>query len=79
MAIDRGATAFWGNPILVAGRRAREDRADEVAIDEELAQRVGLAVGDAWRLTAYRADQIGEVGRAVTARPGARRSRCGWR
>jgi ABC-type lipoprotein release transport system permease subunit len=71
VGIDAGALGLFGRPIIVDGRMPDEDRADEVAIDEELAERVGLEPGDTYRIAAYEAAQLEAVGRGVVAPQGS--------
>ncbi len=62
VGVDPGALALFGRPIVLDGRMPDERRADEVAIDEEMADRVGLEVGDTYRMAAYEASQLQAVG-----------------
>jgi hypothetical protein len=71
VGIDPGALGLFGRPIILEGRMPVEDRADEVAIDEELAERAGLEVGDTYRIAAYEAAQRQAVARGVVAPRGA--------
>ena len=59
--LDPGGLPLWGEPILVDGRLPDERRADETAVDEELAARAGLRVGDRFPVTPYAADQLADV------------------
>ena len=69
VALDPGGAVF-GRPIVVAGRLPDEGRAEEVAVDEELAERRGLRVGARYRVAAFTLQQLGPAGegRAVTPR-----------
>jgi ABC-type lipoprotein release transport system permease subunit len=48
-------------PIVVAGRLADPDRADEVVVDEEMADLFDLVPGDRFQMQAYGMDQIEEL------------------
>jgi hypothetical protein len=69
IALDPGGAVF-GRPIVVAGRLPDEGRAEEVAVDEELAERRALRVGDRYRVAAFTLQQFGPAGegRAVAPR-----------
>lgn len=61
LTFDRGGTALLGRPIVVDGRLPREDRADEAVVDEELAERRGVAVGDRLRIGVFTAAQADDA------------------
>jgi hypothetical protein len=69
-ALDPGGSVVFGHPIVVAGRLPNERRPDEVAVDEELAQRRHLRVGARVRVGAFTTEQLGPAGegRAVAPR-----------
>ena len=69
VALDPGGAVF-GRPIVVAGRLPDEGRAEEVAVDEELAERRRLRVGSRYRVAAFTLQQLGPAGegRALTPR-----------
>jgi ABC-type antimicrobial peptide transport system permease subunit len=69
VALDPGGGDLAGRPMVIAGRLAREDRADEATIDEELAQRRGLRVGSTYRIGTYTMAQFGPVGEGVPIQP----------
>src|SRR5262245_17240272 len=71
-AIDSGVAETVGQPILVDGRLPRPDRADEIAINEEMAERHDLTVGARFSLGAYGRDQFAGVGNGQTMAPGGR-------
>jgi hypothetical protein len=68
IALDPGGAVF-GRPIVVAGRLPDEGRAEEVAVDEELAERRGLRVGARYRVAAFTRDQLGPAGEGRSAAP----------
>jgi hypothetical protein len=72
IALDPGGAVF-GRPIVVAGRLPDEGRAEEVAVDEELAERRGLRVGSRYRVAAFTREQLDPAGegRAVAPRGAA--------
>ena len=81
IALDPGGAVF-GRPIVVAGRLPDEGRAEEVAVDEELAERRRLRVGSRYRVAAFtlRAARAGRRGPGRRAagrrrRPAGRRDR----
>jgi hypothetical protein len=71
VAIDEGALRTFGQPIVVAGRRADPTVATEATINEELADRLGLGVGDQLVVTPYRRDEFDVAGEGA-ADPGGR-------
>jgi hypothetical protein len=62
VALDPGGSVAFGRPILVAGRLPDERRPDEVAVDEELAERRHLRVGSHVRVGAFTSAQLGPAG-----------------
>jgi hypothetical protein len=72
VALDPGGAVF-GRPIVVAGRLPDEGRVEEVAVDEELAERRRLRVGARYRVAAFTREQLGPAGegRAVAPRGAA--------
>src|SRR5262245_28429383 len=71
-AIDSSVVETVGQPILVQGRLPQSDRADEVAINEEMADRHDLTVGAQLSLGAYGRDQFAGVGNGQTMAPSGR-------
>ena len=69
VALDPGGGDLAGRPMVIAGRLPREDRADEAAVDEELAQRRGLRVGSTYRIGTYTLAQFGPAGEGVPIQP----------
>jgi ABC-type antimicrobial peptide transport system permease subunit len=69
VALDPGGGDLVGRPMVIAGRLPREDRAEEAAVDEELAERRGLRVGSAYRIGTYTMAQFGPAGEGVPIRP----------
>ena len=68
-ALDPGGSVVLGRPIMVAGRLPDERRPDEVAVDEELAQRRHLRVGSRVRVGAYTSEQLGPAGQGRAVAP----------
>jgi hypothetical protein len=68
IALDPGGAVF-GRPIVVTGRLPDEGRAEEVAVDEELAERRGLRVGARYRVAAFTRDQLGPAGEGRSVAP----------
>ena len=66
--LDPGGLALWGTPIVRDGRLPDDAAADEAAIDEELAQRRDLSVGDRLTVGVYGPDQLAD-GLAGTGEP----------
>jgi hypothetical protein len=62
LPMDPGVSRIVGRPIVVAGRLANEQRADEAVVDEELAARRHLRVGSIWRIGAYTTAQFEQAG-----------------
>jgi hypothetical protein len=62
VALDPGGSVAFGHPILVGGRLPDERRPDEVAVDEELAERRHLRVGSRLRVGAFTSAQLGPAG-----------------
>jgi hypothetical protein len=58
VVIDGGYYQRMARPLIVAGRHPRPDRAEEVAIDESLAARRGLAPGDTFDVRVHSAEQL---------------------
>jgi hypothetical protein len=71
VAIDEGALETFGRPIVVAGRRADPAVATEATINEELADRLDLGVGDRLIVTPYRLDEFDLAGEGK-GKPGGR-------
>jgi putative ABC transport system permease protein len=69
ISLDPGGGAVFGRPIVVAGRLPDEDRAEEAAVDEELASRRRLRVGGRYRVAAFTLDQLGPAGEGRAVRP----------
>ena len=55
--------------MVLDGAWPDDDDAVGVAVDEELAARVGVGVGDSYRLQAYTMDQFGPAGEGADIRP----------
>jgi hypothetical protein len=68
IALDPGGAVF-GRPIVVAGRLPDDGRAEEVAVDEELAERRRLRVGARYRVAAFTREQLGPAGEGRTVAP----------
>jgi hypothetical protein len=68
-SIDAGMDETVGHPIMVAGRLPAADAADEIAINEEMAARHQLEVGDLVQLGAYSRDQFGPAGNGAPLAP----------
>jgi FtsX-like permease family len=62
VALDPGGSVAFGRPILVAGRLPDERLPDEVAVDEELAERRHLRAGSRVRVAAFTSAQLGPAG-----------------
>lgn len=60
---------IFGRPLVVAGAWPEADDPDAVAIDEELAARAGLEVGDTYRVVPYTIAQFGPAGEGADVRP----------
>jgi hypothetical protein len=69
VALDPGGSVVFGRPIMVAGRLPDERRPDEVAVDEELAQRRHLSVGSRYRVRAFTFAQFATAGEGRAAAP----------
>ncbi|HET6813089.1 MAG TPA: ABC transporter permease, partial [Actinomycetota bacterium] len=69
VALDPGGSVVFGRPIMVAGRLPDERRPDEVAVDEELAQRRHLSVGSRYRVGAFTFAQFATAGEGRAAAP----------
>jgi hypothetical protein len=69
VALDPGGSVVFGRPILVAGRLPDERRPDEVAVDEELAERRHLRVGSRVRVGAFTSAQLGPAGEGHDVAP----------
>jgi hypothetical protein len=69
VALDPGGSVVFGRPIMVAGRLSDERRPDEVAVDEELAQRRHLSVGSRYRVGAFTFAQFATAGEGRAAAP----------
>jgi FtsX-like permease family len=69
VALDPGGSVVFGRPILVAGRLPDERRPDEVAVDEELAERRHLRVGSRVRVGAFTSAQLGPAGEGRDVAP----------
>src|SRR4051794_34785874 len=65
IGIDPGSLSLMGRPMMISGRLPRDQAADEIAIDEELARDAGLQVGSQYRLRAYTVGQLEDVGEAA--------------
>ncbi len=59
----------FGRPLIVAGSWPDDDDPGAVAVDEELAARAGLEVGDTYRVAPYTTDQFGPAGEGADVRP----------
>jgi hypothetical protein len=70
VALDPGGSMAFGRPIMVAGRLPDERRAEEVAVDEELAGRRGLSVGSRYRVQAFTVEQFAAAGEGRDVAPG---------
>ena len=62
VARDPGMTSADGRPLVVEGRWYDLDAPDEVVINELLAKRAGVVVGDDVVLTFWSAEELGDVG-----------------
>jgi hypothetical protein len=62
VAIDEAVLETFGSPIVVAGRRADPNVATEATVNEELAERLELVVGDRLVVTPYRRDEFDLAG-----------------
>jgi hypothetical protein len=71
-SIDDGILDTLGQPIIVAGHLPDTGAADEIAVNEELAARRHLAVGDRARLGAYTDAQFEDVGHGQPLAPRGR-------
>jgi hypothetical protein len=69
VALDPGGSVVFGRPIMVAGRLPDERRPDEVAVDEELAQRRHLSIGSRYRVRAFTFAQFATAGEGRAAAP----------
>ena len=69
VALDPGGSVVFGRPILVAGRLPDERHPDEVAVDEELAERRHLRVGSRVRVGAFTSAQLGPAGEGRDVAP----------
>jgi ABC-type lipoprotein release transport system permease subunit len=69
LPMDPGVSRIAGRPIVVAGRLANEQRADEAVVDEELAARRHLRIGSIWRVGAYTTAQFEQVGSETSLAP----------
>jgi hypothetical protein len=69
VALDPGGSVVFGRPIMVAGRLPDERRPDEVAVDEELAERGQLTVGSRYRVGAFTFEQFATAGEGRAATP----------
>ena len=72
--LDGSPESTYGRPIVVSGRLPAADRADEVAVNEELAARAGLRVGSLLPVGVYRSDQFGQVGNGAPLVPAGTRT-----
>ena len=61
MHLDPGGSDVFGQPLIVAGRLARDDEPDEVVIDEQFAELHGLQVGSSYRAASYSRQQTADV------------------
>ena len=68
--LDGSPESTYGRPIVVSGRLPDADRADEVAVNEELAARAGLHLGSRLPVGVYGSDQFGLVGNGAPLVPG---------
>ena len=68
--LDGSPESTYGRPIVVSGRLPDADRADEVAVNEELASRAGLRLGSRLPVGVYGSDQFGLVGNGAPLVPG---------
>lgn len=57
--LDGPPELAYGRPIVVSGRLPDAERAEEVAVNEELAARAGLHLGSRLTVGVYRSDQFG--------------------
>src|SRR5512133_1281412 len=69
VALDPGGSLAFGRPIVVAGRLPDERRAEEAAVDEELAARRHLRVGSRYRVGAFTIQQFGPAGEGASITP----------
>jgi FtsX-like permease family len=69
VALDPGGSVAFGRPIVVAGRLPDERRAEEAVVDEELAERRHLHVGDRYRVGAFTLQQFGPAGEGAPVAP----------
>jgi FtsX-like permease family len=69
VALDPGGSMVFGRPIMVAGRLPDERRPEEVAVDEELAERRHLRVGSRYRVGAFTFEQFATAGEGRVAAP----------
>ena len=58
---DKGFATFAGRPIVIAGRLANPNAADEVVVAKETADLLHLEVGDRAGFTAYRSRADGRA------------------
>jgi len=69
VALDPGGSVVFGRPIMVAGRLPGEHQPEEVAVDEELAERSQLNVGSRYRVGAFTFEQFATAGEGRAATP----------
>ncbi len=62
VALDLGALPSFGRPIVVSGRFANPNVVEEVVVNEELAARLNVGVGDELVVTPYRVDEFDIAG-----------------
>jgi len=62
VALDPGTDLTFGRPVVVDGTWPAPDDPTGIAIDEELAAREGLGVGDRYRVAPYTIEQFGPAG-----------------
>ena len=67
--LDPGRDLVFGRPLVVEGSWPADDDAGAVAVDEELAARADLEVGDTYRVAPYTIDQFGPAGEGADVRP----------
>ena len=69
IALDGGREVAFGRPSVLEGTWPADGDAGAVAIDEELAARAGLDVGDTYRVAPYTTEQFGPAGEGADIRP----------
>lgn len=67
--LDPGRDLVFGRPMVVEGTWPADGDAGAVAVDEELAARADLQVGDTYRVAPYTTEQFGPAGEGADVRP----------